>query len=487
MRRPGPVASKLSLHRKLVIWLLLPQLVLWLAGEVATYRLAVGYVNEIADATLLQATRGLARQVKPNNNGVLVDFPVAAQEILEADPDDRLLYMVSTPPGKFILGNAKLPLGAGLLPRAGEPYFYDGDADIVPDPTLQTSPTGSSRPVHVRIAALYIPYQDVHGKPQWMLVQVARNMSHRSNTVHAILIDTLLPFFVLIMVMTVVFHAGIGAALSPLLKLRREVDGRSAGDLAPLELDAAPEEVKGLVVALNELLASVQQSVNAQQRFIANAAHQLRTPLAGLLTQAELALTTTGADLQMRLQRVHESATRSKHIVNQLLMLARAEPESAHGLDATTVDVAQLVQEVVVSSVPRALREDIDLGIAEDDDRAKERYLTRANPLLMREAITNLVDNAIDYAGAGSEVTLQVAGTATQVKIVVFDNGPGIPSQDRARVFERFFRATHVGTGCGLGLAIVHEIVTQHGGTVVLEDAVPHGLMVTICLPRLAR
>ena len=269
----------------LLIWVLFPQLLLWLAGGFATYRLTVGYVNQAADATLQQATRALSRQIKPIGSGLVVDFPKAAQAVLEADPTDRLLFTVSTPPGKLILGNYLLPLPpADMAPRADEPYFYDGE---IPSEGGNGSAAGTRR---IRIAALFLENGHADGRQQWMLVQVARSMASRDSLVKKVLVDTLLPLSGLIVLITVLLWAGIRAGLAPLNRLRSEVEGRSPLNLAPLRIDAAPQEVRALVRALNELLASVQHNVNAQQRFIADAAHQLRTPLAGLKSQTEIAL-----------------------------------------------------------------------------------------------------------------------------------------------------------------------------------------------------
>ncbi len=471
-----------SLRRQLLIWVLLPQLVLWFAGGVATYRLAVRYVNQAADATLSQATRALARRVKPIESGLLIDFPRAAQDILETDPNDRLFYMVSTPPGKFILGNNSIPMPPqDMRPRLNDPYFYDGEL---------TSPESSGQRGHgptvkVRIAALYLPYGEPEGKQPWMLVQVARSVAHREDIFKMILIDTLLPLSALIPLMTLIVWIGTGAGLAPLLRLRKEVEGRSPIDLAPLHIESAPQEVRSLVRALNELLASVRQSVNAQKRFIADAAHQLRTPLAGLKSQTALAMEATNDPaLIARLKLVDQSAARGAHLINQLLMLARADPEVAMTQDMAPLNVTTFVQEIVAEFVPRALRARIDLGMddgAQADGNAGLHI--KANALLLREALANVLDNAIKYAGSGSEITVQVKPDGDQVLIIVSDNGPGIGEADRARVFERFVRATDQGEGCGLGLSIVRDIVAQHGGTVVLQDAKPHGLQVVLRLP----
>jgi two-component system sensor histidine kinase TctE len=464
------------LHHQLVIWVVVPQLVLWLGGGIATYRLAVSYVNQAADATLSQATRALARQIKPMGSGLLIDFPKAAQDVLESDPNDRLLYTVSTPPGQFIMGNNNIAAPpADVVPVLNKTYFYDGEI----------AGSDGKADTKVRIAALYLTYGQANGKPQWMLVQVARSMATREDLWKRILVDTLLPLSVLMLLMTMVVWVATGAGLAPLLRLRRQVEGRSPTDLAPLRVESAPKEVRALVSALNTLLASVRQSVDAQKRFIAYAAHQLRTPLAGLKAHTELALDAThDPALAAHLNLVHQSATRCAHLVNRLLMLARAEPESAIAQETAPVDLVALVQDKVAELVPRALRAGVDLGMADDSaDRGDDPMVVMANAILVGEALSNVLENAIEYAGRGSEVTVTVARDDRHARISVSDNGPGIPEASRDVVFERFVRATDQGLGCGLGLSIVREIVLGHHGSVILESTEPHGLTVVIRLP----
>jgi two-component system sensor histidine kinase TctE len=463
-----------SLHRQLLLWLLLPQLVLWAAGAAFTYDVAARYARGGIDASLLQATRSLARQVKPIGNGLYIDFPRAAQDIIEADPDDRVHYMVSTPPGQFILGNKPLPLPPGVqAPRLNEPYFYDAQVDGL----------------RLRLAALYVPIGDANVDPrtrQIMLVQIARSQASRDELAQRILRDTVLPLSGLIVLMTMIVWAGIRAGLAPLARLRALVENRAPNDLAPIELQAAPQEVRALAGAVNQLLGAVQESVAGQKRFISNAAHQLRTPLAGLKSQTEIALESTAGDpaLQARLKLVHESAVRSAHVVNQLLMLTRAEPEAAGALPRTDVDLRALVTEVTAEHVPRAMKAGIDLGLADVAEGAPALHV-RGAALLLREAVANLIDNAIRYAGCGSEVTVSAFVQGDSALVEVADNGPGIPAEQHATVFNRFVRATSEGPGCGLGLAIVREIAERHGGSASLQAAQPHGLRVQLQLPLL--
>jgi two-component system sensor histidine kinase TctE len=464
-----------SLHRQLLLWLLLPQLVLWLAAAFVTYNVAERYASRGIDASLLQATRSLARQVKPMSDGLFIDFPRAAQDIIEADPDDRVYYMVSTPPGKFILGNKQLPLPPGVeAPRLGEPVFYDATLDKV----------------RIRLAALFLPigHKAEDGSPgQVLLVQIARSQTSRDELAKSILLDTVLPLSALIVLMTMIVWAGIRAGLAPLARLRALVEDRAPNDLAPLELTAAPQELRSLVRALNQLLAAVQESIAAQRRFISNAAHQLRTPLAGLKSQTEIALKSNrDAGLATRLERVHEGAVRSAHLVNQLLTLTRAEPEAAGALPRSSVDLRALVVTLVAEGVPRALQAGVDLGIEdapEDAHASSETVRVTGAEVLLREAVFNLVDNAIRYAGRGAEVTVSVKRQGKHAVVEVTDNGPGLPADQLEAVFGRFVRATHEGSGCGLGLAIVREIAQRHHGEVTLHAVAPHGLCARLRLP----
>ncbi len=479
-----------SLQGHLLLWLLLPQIVLWLAAAAVTYHLATRYAQRANDHGLYLSSRALARQVKPAGSGLLVDFPRAAKDILEADPDDRIYYMVSTPPGQFILGNHKLPLpplpSSALAP--GEPVFYDARIPVEEGETA------------VRVAAIQLDWGEPDA-PQKMLVQVAKSRVSREALARDLLIDTVLPLSLLMLAMSALVWAGIRNGLAPLARLREAVGGRAPNDLAPIELRSAPTEVRDLAAALNTLLAAVHESVVRQRRFISDAAHQLRTPLAGLKGQAELALReATDPALHARLERVQQSAARSAHLVAQLLTLARAEPESTAAQGRSRFDLRRLVQELTADLVPRALQQGIDLGMDPDKDTDTESgsepqaeapgapAWVEGNALLIREAVANLVDNALCYAGRGSEVTVRVVtgtgqGGAATVRVEVDDNGPGLPAEQLEAVFDRFHRGTTEGAGCGLGLAIVREIAVRHGGRAWLGPLRPRGLRASIELP----
>jgi two-component system, OmpR family, sensor histidine kinase TctE len=467
-----------SLHRQLLWWLLLPQVVLWAAAALFTYNLAARYANEAIDASLLQASRALARQIKPTASGLFIDFPRSAQEILEADPNDRVLYAVSSPPGQLLLGDQHIAAPSVPAPRVGEPYFYDA---AYPEPALGAHGAAAER---VRVVALFLKFGIEGTSGGTMLVQVARSRANREELARRILLDTALPLSALIGLMTIVVWAGIRAGLRPLEHLQDQVEGRAANDLAPIELRAAPPEVRSLARALNTLLAEVGRHIASQKRFISDAAHQLRTPLAGLKGQTELAMgEVSDPALVARLQRVHDGATRSAHLVAQLLTLTRAEPEAAAHHDWVTVDLRRLARETTAELVPRALAAHVDLGFDEGEGAPDASASVRGIPLLLREALSNLIDNAIRYAGRDATITVRVGADASDAWIEVEDDGPGLPADELEHVFERFVRGTQDGSGCGLGLAIVREIVERHGGRARLAGVAPHGLVARMSLP----
>lgn len=451
-----------SLHRQLLLWLLLPQIVLWLVAAFGAYRLASRHADELVDASLLQAARALARQIRPTSSGLFVDLPRSAQDILAADPEDRVMYMVSSPPGQLLLGDARMPPPPGQ-PALDEPVFFNATV-----------------PEAMRVVSLDLHLGAAGAADSTLRVQVARSSAPRELLARRMLLDTALPLSLLIALMSAVVWGGIRRGLKPLAELQQQVEGRRADALDPVQLRAAPPEVGALAGAVNELLGQVQHSLATQRRFISDAAHQLRTPLAGLKSQTELALeAATDPALRQRLERVHESAVRGARLVSQLLVLARAEPEAVAAQGWSVVDCSRLVHEATAENVPRALAAGCDLGV----ESADENLSVQGVELLLREALVNLIDNAIRYAGDGATITVKLRRASDDVWLDVEDNGPGLAPEMRERAFERFVRGAPNGEGCGLGLAIVREIAERHGGSAALLPAAPHGCIARLTLP----
>ena len=452
----------LSLKRQLLLWLLAPQLVLFLVGGALAYRFALSYAEKAIDQSLTQSVRSLARQVKPVGSGLLIDFPRAAQDIIEQDPKDRVSYMVSSPPGRFLLGNGKLPDPTGMAPLlTNETVLYNSQID------------GKA----MRVALLEVDYGDDQS-PQRMRVQVAKSLAVQQRLTTELIADMLAPLLLLGVVLSVLVYGGISRGLQPLTRLQAQLGDRAEpalSALSPIELTQAPQEVHALATAVNQLLSAVRRSLGQEKRFLNDAAHQLRTPLAGLISQTELALTETDpVALQARLNKVLSGAQRSTHLVHQLLSLARNEVE----VKLTPLDMAALARDVAREWTPRALKAGVDLGY-----EGAEHLLLMGEALLLREALSNLIDNALTYAGAGSEVTLRVQAHGALVLVEVQDDGKGLSAADLPHVFERFWRASELPGGCGLGLAIVNEIAQRHGGSAAVLAAEPQGLRVQLWLP----
>jgi two-component system sensor histidine kinase TctE len=316
-------------------------------------------------------------------------------------------------------------------------------------------------------------------------IHVAERLTARDEFARQIILRMVLPQGILILLAGFAVWYGVGRGLAPLSTLRREIESRSHRDLSALSEEQAPQEVRPLIHAMNDLLARLGAAIAAQQRFIADAAHQLRTPIAGLKTQTELALRQSDpAAVQDTLRKLQTATEQSARLVNQLLSLARAEPGAKHGHAAERLDLARLARETTTEWVPRALARSIDLGYDGEEGAA----WIEGDPFLARDMLGNLLDNAIRYTQRGGQVTVRVAASTDSVVLSVEDNGPGIPEQERERVFERFYRVLGTGTeGCGLGLAIVREIALSHGAQVALAaGSGGQGTLVRVSFPRAA-
>lgn len=458
-----------SLQRKLLLWLLLPQLILWLTGGFLAWRIALQNGEKGIDQTLTQSVRALARQIKPIGDGLLVDFPKAAQDILEQDPTDRITYMVSSPPGSFLLGNAQLPPPPVQSVALGEPLLYHARMD---DRTL-------------RVALLEVDYGSEPNR-QRLRVQVAQSLTVRERIAQELLHQMVLPMGLMGLALSALVYAGVLRGLQPLKRLETQIE--RAGQqrradhepLAHIELNEAPLEVHSLASTINRLLDAVALSQGKEKRFLNDAAHQLRTPLAGLIGQVELALSESQeAAVRERLHKVLSGAQRSAHLVHQLLQLARSESQAS----LQPLDLPALARDVARDWARRAVDLGVDLGY-----EGEASLWIDGNGLLLREALNNLIDNALHYAGQGATVTVRVEVDTLHpqwARLWVEDDGPGVNTDDLGELFARFWRGTELPGGCGLGLSIVKEIAQQHSGQAMAEPVSPHGLRVGLRLPML--
>jgi two-component system sensor histidine kinase TctE len=300
-----------------------------------------------------------------------------------------------------------------------------------------------------------------------VLVQVAETLEARTQLANEIIKGVIVPQFIVLPIAVLLVWLALTRGLAPLTALQARIRRRRPEDRSPIDARAAPEEIAPLVESFNDLLARLSASIQVQKRFIADAAHQMKTPLAGLRTQSELALRQTdAAELRRSLRQIAAATQRATRLIDQLLALARAEHRGAEAPAYEAVDLAELAREAVRDWVPQAVERQIDLGIEIPHDEVRVFGV----PLMLREVLGNLIDNALRYTPAGGAVTLRLQRDGSDVVLEVEDTGPGIAENERLRVFDRFYRV--LGTqveGSGLGLAIVREIVEQHDAQVSIH------------------
>ncbi len=452
---------KVSPRGHITYWLLGRLLLLVTAGTFVSYRIALNAANKAYDSALLDPVLAIASHLRSTGNRIELDLPSIAIEALRIDTEDRVYYAVLGPGGEqLIAGTARLPAPPELL-SPGDHIYYDAKLE------------GE----RVRVAARAVTVEN----GGTAIVQVAETLIKRDKLVLELLIASAVPQVLIAFAAVALLRLGIGQGLRPLDRLRGEIAARSPRDLRPVPEPDKPEEVRPLVAALNQLLARLNAAIASQQRFIANAAHQLRTPLAGLNTHAELARREPStSELKSLLDMIAGETKRTSHLVNQLLTLARAEPGEA--TSGQPVNLHDIVGRDVRDWVQRAVAKNIDLGFELED------AWTLGEPLLLREMAANLLDNALAYTQSGGSVTVRTGVRAGETILEVEDNGPGIPETEREKVFERFYRvAATGGEGCGLGLSIVSEIAGRHNARIDLGQAAEGpGTLIRAVFPKLA-
>jgi signal transduction histidine kinase len=311
------------------------------------------------------------------------------------------------------------------------------------------------------------------GADQFVLVQVAETLEKRKTLATEIVKGVMVPQFVTLPLAVLLVWLALVRGIKPLDQLEKRIRARKPDDMSPLDDAAVPEEVAPLVLSINDLLSRLTVSLTTQKRFLADAAHQLKTPLAGLRMQADLAQRETDADeLKKSLKHIGRASVRATHTVNQLLALARAET-TGRALAKQRVDMVHVTSEVMADSVPRAMEKQIDIGY-DGPEAGEQATRLEGNATLLKEMVRNLLDNAINYTPEGGRVTLRMMTDRFSgvLVLMVEDSGPGIPESERELVFQPFYRALGTNVdGSGLGLAIVYEIAMQHGAEITIDDA----------------
>ncbi|TXD62236.1 sensor histidine kinase [Ralstonia sp. TCR112] len=514
----GAISLRLHLLRALAT----PLFGLIVGTGALSYWLAAHYTAQVFDRALVGVANTLAEQLRIAGPHVpaakLYDIALTAQTLVQNSGEDRIYWRISGPTGTLVGRDTPLGYGSGQVRIGDARVFYSwidgkqvravhllvpGVSAEVPKPRSPRQPVPPepeddvTRPALAPTQAQTAPALNPSNPPDAMqaedgiVVEVAELLDHRDTAAKEVLLSVSIPLIVLLAIGGLILSLVLKEELQPLQTLADTLNKQSARSVTPLPAESAervPAELQPLINAMNALLARLRDALEAQRTFIADAAHQLRTPLTALKLHADRAVDAkTLDDARSALLELQSGANRAVRLSNQLLTLARAEPGMT--LDQLgppmRVDLVSLAFDTGAEWVPRALVRGLDLGFeAWPQDAASPGSLQApvlANVVLLREAINNLLDNAIKYVPAGGRVTLRAGMEADAASrwwgvVSVEDNGPGIPPERRGEVFQRFFRgdADHrpgQPQGSGLGLAIVHDIVRLHGGTVAIDDA----------------
>ncbi|WP_408014818.1 sensor histidine kinase [Rugamonas rivuli] len=482
-RRFGPGAPLGSLRGQLLRWLLGPLLVLVALNTISVYRNALDAADVAYDRSLLASTRALAERVSIVDGKVVADVPYVALDSFETDTLGRIYYKVTGIKGETVSGYADLPPVPANVPRS-EAYpalvrFYHANYNGQP----------------VRIAALLQPVYD-DSMRGIALIQVGETLEARRGLSNQILFDTLAWQALLLLALALLVWFAVRLVLQPLMRLKIAVETRKLNDSSDVDPTLVHKEVRPLVAAMNSSRSRLQILISSQRRFIADASHQLRTPLTVLKTQAELALRecdrpnadpqATRAALREIVHSIAATTDSTVNLANRLLTLARIE----HGGDADgaaaqsePASLRDIARQVGLEMAMAAVSKQIDLSLEADSE-----CVVQGQALLLHELIANLVDNALRYTPQGGTVTLRVRPGAGGVLLEVEDSGHGIAAAERERVFAPFYRAAATlernPGGAGLGLAIVRDIATLHGASITLDEAAGgQGLKVTVTFP----
>ncbi len=443
-----------SLFGEILDWMLAPLLLLWPMSIAITYLVAKAIANEPFDHALEDSVTVLAQQVKEVDGKLVSRLPGSARDILRADDVDNIYFQIMGAHADYVDGDRDLPLPVDEERyRAGTIHFRNDAMHGTP----------------VRVAFSYVNLnpqaqrgEDVHSA----LVQVAETLDKRAQLANQIIKGVILPQFIILPIVLALVWFALARGLSPLAELQERIRARRPDDMSPIDSRQVPEEISPLVGSLNDMLERLAQTIDIQKRFIADAAHQMKTPLAGMRMQSELALRLRDpAEIHRSLEQLAKSSESATRLVNQLLALARAENQPQAGLTLEVLDLAALARQVVQDWVSASFIHKIDLGF-----EAPSYHVSIAgNAVMLRELLSNLIDNALRYTPAGGSVTVRVRMDIDQAVLEVEDTGPGIPAPERERVFERFYRVLgNTAQGSGLGLAIVREVAQQHGAEVDL-------------------
>lgn len=456
---------KKSIKRQLLLWLLIPLVSLALLSSLASYSLCHGVARNIYDDQLVNSADSVAARIRIADGRLTIDLPPEVRAILRHDNKDEFFYEVLSPAGIFIAGDKFLSQPIPISEVSSTPAFRIE--------TIQGK--------ELRLVAYTVPTPN-YVYP-YIILQSAETRNSRTGLASQMTVSIFLGQLLMIILGAIAIRIGIGRGLMPLARVEKAVSSRSPGDFSPFDVDE-PVEVNSMVSALNKLLAQLNNDIELQRRFIANAAHQLRTPLAVLTTYSDLAKKINKEpEAQEVLEELESCVKRMSRMVNRLLALARSESKGALDRTKEPLDINQVASVVTASSVPEALKKKVELEFSSSQTPA----LIYADQAAIEELIGNLVENSVLYTESGGKIVVKIVKDEVSTSLIVEDEGPRIPEDKREIIFERFYRIP--GTeqaGTGLGLAIVKDVATAHDATIDIQDGSDgKGTRVTVSFPKL--
>ncbi len=451
--------SQSRLRKQLIVRMLWVMLPLFLLLWVIAYYSSQYFINEAFDRSLIRRTYALADRVEVIRGQVHVDISVAAREMLAFDQEDLLFHRVMDPQSRVIEGEHDMPAPpGGKRVKPGQLVVYNGIKD------------GEK----VRVAAFVLSLKGTRARGN-VQVQVGETLSRRTALAKRATLAIVIPMLLMTLAAAVAIAYGVGRGLMPLSRLRDRLSARDAFDLSPVPLEGTPAELRPFLDEINSLLVRLSEAVDAQSRFVSDAAHQLRTPIAGIRAQAEAALVNAQPDdAQHALARIAQATQTMGELVQKLLILARVDA-AENTLRLVLLDGVELVRDVAREWAPQALAKVGDISF--DAQIAVAPLMGDAQ--LLREMLSNLIDNALRYGG--TKIALSVERTEMGTRWRVGDNGPGIPEAQREAVFLPFHRLSDGVGGAGLGLTIVRRIAHLHGASARL-DAGEGGNGLVVCV-----
>lgn len=431
--------KKRSLKTQILLRLAIPLIFFISVESVLSYFVTLHHVDVAYDRWLLDSARSLTQEIKVRKGKVFVELPPAALEIFKWDESDKTYFKIISAEKGLIAGDKFVPEPFDAETDWTRPVYFDDEMYGEP----------------VRVVSMLMTPENTSEK---VFVHVAETLNKRRNMMTDILLADLVPQMVLVLLAGIYLVVGVKRGLQPLHMLADEIAQRSSRDLRPIPEQHVFLEVRALTDTINDLLERLALAIATQQRFIANAAHQLRTPLAGLKLQVERVQREQDLSaMKPALMHIQGCADRMSHLTAQLLLLARSEPINGD-YELRPVDLCKLAKETCMDWVPKALQRQMELSF----EGSMQSLLVRGDEILLRELLANLLDNAICYGHDKGNIVVKVEPYPSPCLSVV-DDGAGIPEVEMDRVFERFYRIPgSPGDGCGLGLAIVKEIADLH-------------------------